>query len=508
MGEGAEPVNDAPVLEASGLVKAFGSLRALDGVDFTLRPREIHAILGENGAGKSTFMNLLYGLLRRDSGELKLWGQPYHPASPREAVQAGVGMVHQHFMLIPALTVAENLALGVESGTPWRLDLRKTARHLQELSETYRLPVDPQTRVADLSVGVRQRVEILRALSRDARLLILDEPTALLTPQESEDLFGGLQQFIASGLSVILISHKLDEVLRTANRITVLRQGKSVGTLDTQDATAEELAQRMVGRTLVPVEDQHETAGQPRLVLRNLRIRGNPPLALTANASEILGVAGVEGNGQEELVQAIGGLESSSGTITLDGVSLTEQSIRERQASGLGWVPSDRQGEGLVLPMTVSENCTLREFRKPPFATQGWLNLAKWRERASELITAFDVRPPDPDRPVRNLSGGNQQKVVLAREIAGNPKVLLVCQPTRGLDIGAAESVHAQLRALRDQGCALVLVSSDLDEILSLSDRVAVLYRGEVVETFSRTQLSRERIGLMMMGGNHEAVAA
>lgn len=501
-------MTNAPVLEASGLGKSFGNLRALAGVDFTLHPREVHAILGENGAGKSTFMNLLYGLLRRDSGTLKLWGQPYHPASPRDAVQAGVGMVHQHFMLIPALTVAENLALGTEPGTPWRLDLRQTVCRIQELSETYRLPVDPHARVADLPVGIRQRVEILRALSRHARLLILDEPTALLTPQESADLFEGLRQFITAGLSVILISHKLDEVLRTANRITVLRQGKSIGTLNAQDTTAEELAQRMVGRTLVSVPDRHEPAGQPRLVLQNFRVRGNPPLSLTANAAEILGIAGVEGNGQEELVQAIGGAELAAGTITLDGISLAGQSIRERQESGLGWVPSDRQGEGLVLPMDVSENCTLRNFRKAPFATRGWLNLAKWREWASTLITRFDVRPPDPGRPVRNLSGGNQQKVVLAREISGRPKALLICQPTRGLDIGAAEFVHAQLRELRDQGCAVLLVSSDLDEILRLADRVAVLYRGAVVETLSRTQLSRERIGLLMMGGTHKAVVA
>ncbi len=478
-----------------------GGVRALAGVNFDLNEGEVHAILGENGAGKTTFMNILYGLLRPDAGEVYLWGKPYTPASPRDAVAAGVGMVHQHFMLIPALTVAENVALGDEPHRGPALDLEQVVKRLLELAETFGLTVNPRAKVADLSVGMRQRVEILKAFYRRARLLILDEPTALLTPQEVHELFKVIPEFTARGVSVIFISHKLAEVTEVAQRVTVVRRGESIDTLPTAGVTAPELARMMVGRE-VEMHLQREAAAPGAILLetRGLAAAGLEPFDLTLRQGEIVAVAGVEGNGQEPLIGALSGLLPASGEVLLDGQPLQSLPVRERRESGLGLVPSYRQEEGLVLPLTVAENLALRQYYQPPFARGGVLNLSYWVERAGDAVESYDVRPPRPKAGAGALSGGNQQKVVLAREILADPKVLIASQPTRGLDIGATEFVHKQLLHLRDEGRGVLLVSLDLDEILALADRVAVLYRGRLMGILPRAEATRERVGLLMLG--------
>ncbi len=494
-----------PVLETSGLVKSFQGVRALDGVDFDLLPREVHAVLGENGAGKSTLMNLLYGLLRPDTGKMTLWGRPYHPSSPREASVLGVGMVHQHFMLIPDLSVAENISLGVESGNALILDLKTTARHIRELSEKYGLPVDPWARVADLGVGMRQRVEIIKAFYRHAKLLILDEPTALLTPQESRELFKGLQSFVEQGMPVVLISHKLEEVREIAERITVLRQGCKIGTVSAEDTTPRELVRMMVGREISTRLKRETEAGNGEILkVEGLSLTGLQPLSFSLKRGEILAIAGVEGNGQEPLVNGLTGSMPARGKVSLDGKPIEGASVRRRRESGLNWVPSDRQQEGLVLSMSVAENLALREYYQPPFSYRGWLNLKSIARMALNAVRSFDVRPPLVGVPVHSLSGGNQQKVVAARELLANPKVLLASQPTRGLDIGAEEFVHRQLLRLRHQGCGILLVSSDLDEILELSDRIAILHRGKLMGVVERKNAVREEIGMLMMGRKPE----
>ncbi len=497
------------VLEVHGLTKTFPGVRALDGVDFDLARGEVHAILGENGAGKSTFMNVLYGLLRPDSGDIRLWGQPYAPASPNDAVAAGVGMVHQHFMLIPALTVAENVALGAEPRRRGALDLERVVARLEELSEAFGLEVPPRARVADLSVGMRQRVEILKAFYRDARLLILDEPTALLTPQEVRELFRVIPQFTERGVSVIFISHKLAEVSQIAQRVTVVRRGKSVDTRATAGATPRELARLMVGRDVdLQIPHPEVEPGAALLEVRGLRAEGLEPLDLEVREGEIVAVAGVEGNGQEPLIGALAGLLPAQGEVVLDGRPLHNLSVRKRVESGLGLIPSDRQDEGLVLPLNVAENLALRQYYRPPFGRGGLLDLGYWLERATAAVERFDVRPPAPRAKASALSGGNQQKVVLAREILGEPKVLIASQPTRGLDIGAAEFVHQQLLELRSHKRGVLLISLDLDEVLGLADRVVVLYRGRAMGELTRQEATREKVGLMMLGHQDAEEAA
>jgi len=492
----------ATALRVMNVNKEFpGGVRALTDVNFELAAGEVHAILGENGAGKTTFMNVLYGMVSPDSGSIELWGKRYAPHSPRDGAAAGVGMVHQHFMLIPALSVVENIALGRESRRGLRLDLRKTANRINELSTRYGMEVDPWALVADLAVGARQRVEILKAFYRDARILILDEPTAMLTPQESSQLFAAIRLFTAHGLSVIFISHKLDEVRQISDRITVIRRGKVIGTVSAVDASANDLARMMVGREVnLNLERGDTQSGSVILEARMLATQRLSPTNFELRRGEILGIAGVEGNGQKELLDAMTGAIPAEGDLLLEGVRINHLSIRKRLEAGIGHIPEDRQEEGLVLAMTVTENIALRRYYRKPFAHGGLLRPRVWKEAAENAIAAFDVRPPQAEVPVSSLSGGNQQKVVLAREIGGAPAVLIVNQPTRGLDIGAAESVHKELLRMRSSGHGIILASLDMDELLALSDRIAVLYRGRIVGVLGRQEANSERLGLLMMG--------
>ena len=498
---GSDEERGRPVLIVRNLIKRFPGILALDSIDFDLRAGEVHAVLGENGAGKSTLMHILYGLIRPDAGEMMLWGRRYAPSSPRDAVVSGVGMVHQHFLLIPALTVAQNVVLGDEPRRGPLIDLRAAEDRIDRLRTAYGIEVDPTALVADLSVGMRQRVEVLKALYRDARLLILDEPTALLTPQETRHLFRAIQELTARGISVIFISHKLDEVRLVSQRVTVLRRGRAVGTERSTEITPGELARRMTGHEVtMSFRRQASSAGEPLLRIEELSAQGTGPLTLDLCAGEILGVAGIEGNGQEALIGALAGLIPARGKVWLGGARIDHLTVRQRVEAGLGLVPSDRQEDGLVLPMTAAENLALRSYYRRPYARWGMLDLAQWSRETPGKLKAFDVRPPSGGVKAEALSGGNQQKLVLAREIGAEPRVLIASQPTRGLDVGATEFVHRRLIGLRDSGRGILLVSFDLDEVLALSDRIAVLSRGRIAGLMPRREADREALGLLMMG--------
>jgi len=503
--------NAAPVLEMRNIVKRFGRVTANAGIDLHLRAGEVLALLGENGAGKSTLMNVLYGLYRADSGEILIDGGRAALHTPRAAIRAGIGMVHQHFMLIPVMTVAENIALGHE---PCRnrifVDLKRVAREITALSRKFGLEIDPWALVSDLPVGVQQRVEIIKALSHGARILILDEPTAVLTPGERDDLFHIIRGMTAAGKSIIFISHKLKEVLAVANRILVLRRGCKVGEVLPQQTSESELAELMVGRDVTLVPDRAPRPPGPPM----LRIQGiswlpakRRPLLLDVtfdvNAGEILGVAGVEGNGQSCLVSILAGLElPTAGRVLFDGVDITDWPPRRRIARGLAHIPEDRQRWGLVLDHSIRENLILNTYDRPPFCSNGILRLDVIRDHAQRLINRFDIRDAEPDGLARNLSGGNQQKIVAARELGREIRALLAVQPTRGLDVGSIEFIHRQLLEQRERGCAVLLVSTELDEIMALSDRIAVMYSGQVRAVIPREQATREQIGLLMAGGN------
>jgi ABC-type uncharacterized transport system ATPase subunit len=494
-------------LEVIDLKKWFPGVKANDGVNLTLRAGEVHAILGENGAGKSTLMKLIYGLYQPDSGEIRLQGRRVQFHSPREAIRAGIGMVHQHFMLIPALTVAENVVLGDEPGRI-RFDRREAMRRVRALSEQYRLNVDPAAKVADLSVGLQQRVEILKAFYRKAKLLILDEPTALLTPQETQELFEVVRHLKAQGVPVLFISHKLDEVKAIADRVTVMRAGKTVQTLSAAEATPQELANLMVGRNVVlRVDKQPAQPGDVVLAVDRLSVLDSAKhlkvkdVSFTLRRGEILGLAGIDGNGQFELVDAIAGLlKAQSGRIHFDGRDITNMPPAARTAMGLAYIPQDRQLDGLVLDFSLVENTMLRDFHRPPFSRRGLLQYRSATTHTRRLMDEFDVRPRDPYRKAADLSGGNQQKVILAREVSRDPLVLIAAQPTRGLDVGAIEGVHRQLLRLRDAGKGVLLVSLELDEILSLSDRIAVIHDGRIVDIVPGAEATREQLGLLMTG--------
>jgi general nucleoside transport system ATP-binding protein len=506
---------DAPLLELKGITKRFPGVVANDHVDFELARGEVHALLGENGAGKSTLMNILYGLYHPDEGEIRLRGKNVRIHSPREAIDLGIGMVHQHFMLIPVMTVAENIVLHEEPHTGPFLDESEADDRVREISKQFGLAVRPEARVESISVGMQQRVEILKALFRGAEILILDEPTAVLTPQEAQELFEILESLKAEGKSIIFISHKLNEVLEVAERITVLRRGKTIETVPREGATEEGLARLMVGReVLLRVEKKPAEPKEPLLQVNDLHVldeRGLETcrgLSFEVHAGEIVGIAGVDGNGQSQLIDAITGLRRpENGQIRVADQDLTWGSSRECLDAGVGHIPEDRQLRGLVLDFTLAENLALHDYRLEPDSKYGWLFPRRMIARARKLLTEFDVRGGGPQTLASSLSGGNQQKVVVAREVARNPQVLIAAQPTRGLDVGAIEFVHRRLVEERDEGRAILLISFELDEILSLSDRILVIYEGRIVSEFS-PDVSEEEIGIAMLGGTREETAA
>jgi len=494
-----------------GITKRYPGVVANNHIDLDVKAGEIHALLGENGAGKTTLMNVLFGLARPDEGEILLDGQPVQIADPADAIARGIGMVHQHFMLIPVLTVAENILLGAETmANPIFLDRREARRRITELGKRFGFEIDPDARVGSLSVGWQQRVEILKALYRQARILVLDEPTAVLTPQETVEIFAVLRRLAAEGQSIIFISHKLYEVLEIADRITVIRRGEVVGTRQPSQTNEDELAELMVGREVqLAVERGTSHPAEPVLTIENLKVRSDRgqeavrDVSFSVRAGEILGIAGVAGNGQDELIEAITGLRrSAGGTVSLTGQDITSWSVRERREHGLGYVPGDRQKYGLVLGFPISDNLVLTQYYNRPFARGIQREDAAIEKWARDRIEQFDIRTPSWAASAGNLSGGNQQKVIVAREFSRDLKALVLDQPTRGLDVGSIEFIHKQAIRKRDDGTGILLVSAELDEILELSDRIAVMYRGEIVALVDgRPTANKEEIGLLMATG-------
>lgn len=496
-------------VEMRGVTKRYPRVVANDHVDLSVREGEIHAIVGENGAGKSTLMKILYGLVRPDSGEISIRGEPFLIRGPSDAIRAGVGMVHQHFMLVDTLTVAENVVLGAE---PRRVgvfvDAARARERVEALSAEYGFDLDPGERVENLSVGLEQRVEIVKVLYRGAEILILDEPTGVLTPQEVRELFSILRSLRDSGRTIIFITHKLDEVIELADRITVMRDGRVTGVVEARSTTEESLAHMMVGRdVLLRVSRSEGTPGDVVLAVHGVTATGRKgtvvlrDVGLEIRAGEILGIAGVQGNGQTELVEVLTGLRPvASGRVLLCGADITGRGPRDIRDLGVAHIPEDRQERGLVLDFTIAENLALGRHHRAPSSARGLLDLESIEKSARDLIEVNDLRPTDPAMPARHMSGGNQQKLIVAREFDGSPALLIAAQPTRGVDVGAIEFVHRNLLAMRDRGAAVMLVSAELSEIVTLSDRIAVMYGGRIVATFPSGAVDEERLGLFMTG--------
>jgi simple sugar transport system ATP-binding protein len=515
-----EAVSDAPVqapaLEMRGITKRYPGVLANDHIDLDVRPGEIHALLGENGAGKSTLMNILYGLAQPDSGEILIDGEVVRIGDPTQAIRRGINMVHQHFMLVPVLTVAENILLGEETMARLGfLDRKEAKRRILELGQRFGFEIDPDVKVGELSVGWQQRVEILKALYRNARVLVLDEPTAVLTPQETQEIFAVLRRLAEQGHSIVFISHKLYEVLEIADRITVIRRGRVVGSRKPSETDEEDLAALMVGRDVQLVVDRGEShPGDVRLKVQDLRVkddRGQEAVrgvSFEIRAGEILGIAGVAGNGQDELVESIIGLRKpASGTVTLDGEDVTDESTRGMTDLGVGYVPADRHRFGLVLSFSVADNIVLTDYYRKPYARRMIRNEDAVEERGKAAVKEYDIRTPSASVTAGTLSGGNQQKIVVARELDGELRLLVLDQPTRGLDVGSIEFIHRQAIRKRDAGTSVLLVSAELDEVLELSDRVAVMYRGQLVAVVDGRTADRNEVGVLMATGARQEAA-
>jgi ABC-type uncharacterized transport system ATPase subunit len=506
----------APALEMRGITKRYPGVVANDGIDLEIRPGEIHALLGENGAGKTTLMNVLYGLAKPDEGEILMDGQPVALSGPTDAIARGISMVHQHFMLVPVLTVAENIVLGEETmANPLFLDRKEASKRIVELGHRFGFEVDPDAKVGSLSVGWQQRVEILKALYRDAKILVLDEPTAVLTPQETEEIFAVLRGLAAAGHSIVFISHKLYEVLEIADRITVIRRGKVVGQRVPSETDEEDLAELMVGREVSLVVDRGEShPGDVALQVAGLVVKDDRGrevvhgVDLEVRSGEILGIAGVAGNGQDELVETLVGLRKPvAGTVSLEGTDITGKGARDISESGVAYVPADRHRFGLVLSFPIADNMVLTSYHRAPYSRGMLRNDAAIDRTAEERIKAFDVRTPSASAKAATLSGGNQQKVVVAREFERDLRLLVLDQPTRGLDVGSIEFIHRQAIAKRDDGTAILLVSAELDEVLELSDRVAVMYRGKIVAVMDGRTADKNEVGVLMATGGRNAAA-
>jgi len=499
------------MLELKNITKTFGSVVANDNVSIKVEKGAIHAIVGENGAGKSTIMRVAYGFYTADSGEIFVDGKPAQIKNPHDAIALRIGMVHQHFMLVDTMTVAENIILGAETGGAANLDLDKANADILALSNELRLGVNPKALVEDISVGAQQRVELLKALYRNAELLILDEPTAVLTPQETEEFFGILRRMRQQGKTIIIITHKLEEVLAISDNVTVMRDGKVVGNVKTLETSAKDLARMIVGRdVLLRIEKTDALPKEVTLNVENLSVKNAHGEALDnvsfdVRAGEIVGIAGIEGNGQTELIEAVAGLvaiSNQSGAIQFEGKQITHLSARRRKELGIAHIPEDRHKRGLLLDSDLEENSILGVHYRPPVTSGGFLNSSVIETRAREIIERFDVRPPNPQLNARALSGGNQQKLIIGREFELNPKLLLVSQPTRGVDIGAIEFIHRKLISLRDAGTAVLLVSAELEEVTALADRLLVIRKGKIVGEVNPKESSNEEIGLMMTSGN------
>jgi general nucleoside transport system ATP-binding protein len=498
------------MLELKNITKTFGNVVANDDVSISVTKGTIHAIVGENGAGKSTIMRIAYGFYNADSGEILVDGKPVLIKNPHDAISLGIGMVHQHFMLVETMSVAENIILGAETGSAASLDLEKANRDIRALSDELKLGVDPRAYVENLSVGQQQRVELLKALYRNAELLILDEPTAVLSPQEVEEFFAILRRMKEQGKTIIIITHKLEEVLAISDEVTVMRDGKAVGNVKTSETTAKDLARMIVGRdVLLTVEKTDAEAEGVVLEVKDLSVAGRHGInvvgvSFTVRSGEIVGIAGIEGNGQTELIEALAGLLApTSGSIEFEGKDVTHNTARGMKELGIAHIPEDRHKRGLLLNSDLAENSILGVHYRSPVATAaGFLDDSVINQRIGEIIENFDVRPPDPALAARSLSGGNQQKLIIGREFQLNPKLLLVSQPTRGVDIGAIEFIHRKLIGLRDGGSAVLLVSAELEEVTALADRLLVIREGRIVGEVDPKVTSVEEIGLMMTGGN------